>query len=300
MRFWGCGKWLLFIALALNAGACARHHVADLKTVAGDGISLVYDAFYFQGCENKKTPRLTSQENGDGVPVEVFPERTILSLKDKRPLPALAKGPRYFFPVFSQVQVIPLTDPGVKDFGLAYPGLFQASQKLGALLQKRPALPVLRQDIPDLAEVDCERAIISKPQFLDFKSGSGIVFLTQYGQDFQAINNEELACVFQGLTSDRQYYISARLAVGHPTLDRGIDTTHPVPAPRQAKYLKHIQQELDYFPESSFNPPLQDLKSMLASLAFLGISRTAQAGDNPQEVLHGATEKNQIEKNRHP
>jgi hypothetical protein len=75
--------------------------------------------------------------------------------------------------------------------------------------------------------------------------------------------------------------VAAKLAVGHPTLDRSIDISRPVPAPRQAKYLKHIEQELDYFPDSSFNPPLQDLKSIVASLAIEGVSRTAQAINYP-------------------
>jgi hypothetical protein len=291
--------YLLFL-LALGLSACVRHHVPELKTVALAGVSLVYDAYDFPGAEAKKGPRLTNQENGDGVPVDVLPERLIFTLKDKRPLPALAKGPRYFFPVFSEVTVIPLADPTVKDFQKAYPGLAVAAKNLQVLLQKRPALPSRRQDIPDLAEVDCGRAIVSKPQFFDFASGSGLLFLTQYGQDFQPINNEELACVFQGLSADGRYYLSAHLALGHPTLDRGIDTSHPVPEARQAKYLKHIEQELDFFPDSSFNPPLQDLKVLMASLTILGVSRTAQATTQPPEVFHGPAQEKQAEKSRQP
>ncbi|NTV53148.1 MAG: hypothetical protein HGA76_09085 [Candidatus Firestonebacteria bacterium] len=288
-RVWGKG---LFMLLALpGLAGCVPHHVPQPKVAEYNGSKLTYDAFFFQACDVKTFPRLTQQENGTDVPVEVFPARFSFNLKDKRPMPALAKGPRYFFPVFSEVTVIPLQDPSVKDFELAYPGLAQAARSLSVLLQKRPTLASVRRDIPDIGEVDCTRSIIAKPQFLEFASGSGVVFLTQYGQEFRAINNEELALVFEGLSSDGSMFVAARLAVGHPTLDRGPDAAHPLPASKQAKYLKHIEQELDFFPESSFNPPLQDLKALLASLTLAGVSRTAQEAAHPSEVSHGSNSK---------
>jgi hypothetical protein len=246
--------WIfILIPLALSGLSCARKHVAEFKNISQDGISLVYAAAVFPTCEVKREARLTDQENGTDIPFDVFPARVSFALNDKRVLS-------------SSITVTPLTDTTVANFSQAYPGLAAQVQQLAAILQKRPALPPQRQSIPDLFEIDCERLIISKPQFVDFKSGSGVLFITQYGQEFRGINNKELAYVFQGLTTKRDYFISARFAIGHPTLDRGLDDTKPLSANRQTKYLKHIEQELDFFPDSSFNPPLTDIKLMLATL----------------------------------
>jgi hypothetical protein len=260
--------WIMAILmlLAVTGFSCSRRPAADLKAFQQEGISLVYNANDWGHCTVQKQPRLTSQENGEGVPVDVFPTRISLAFQDKRPLPSLTHGPRYLFPVATVITVTPLSDTTVAEFNQAYPQLTRQAQQLEQLLQARPSLPRERKDMPDVFTVDCERELIAKPQFVDFHGGSGLLFITQYAQDFHSINNEELACVFQGLTTDRRYFIDARFALGHPTLDRSLDAGKAVPVERQARYLGHIQEELDHFPESSFNPPITDIKAVIASL----------------------------------
>ncbi len=54
--------------------------------------------------------------------------------------------------------------------------------------------------------------------YLDFQNGSGVRYLTQYGQDVYPINNYSLFYTFQGLTSDERYYIAAIFPVSNPVL----------------------------------------------------------------------------------
>ena len=55
-------------------------------------------------------------------------------------------------------------------------------------------------------------------QYLDFKSGTGVRFLTQFNNGMAPVNNHDLIYTFQGLTSDGKYYIAAVLPVTHPDL----------------------------------------------------------------------------------
>lgn len=264
---WICAA--LGAAAMLMIPACTPP-AAEFRTVSHEGVVFIYSLRDFTACGIKAEPRLTSRENGDGVPVEVFPARITFELKDRRPLTAWAPGARNLSPVNSAITVIPLRDSTVEDFAAAYPNLAVRARRLEAVLRARPALPEKRAELPDLGEIDCEREIVAKPQFVDFHGGSGMLFLTQYVQEFRGINNEELACVFQGMTADGRFYISARFAAAHPALPKDIDAVKPVPTARQAQYLKRVETELDHFPGNSFQPSLEDIKALLASLTIGG------------------------------
>jgi hypothetical protein len=111
-------------------------------------------------------------------------------------------------------------------------------------------------------------SILSRFQYLDFRSGSGILFLTQYSQEIEPnpVNNEELTLSFQGITKDGRHYVAARLAITHPSLPRGIDFTAQIERDRQYRYLKKSERLLEEFGEDSFQPSLQRLKALLSSV----------------------------------
>ncbi|MGB2962431.1 MAG: hypothetical protein WBB69_00405 [Anaerolineales bacterium] len=54
--------------------------------------------------------------------------------------------------------------------------------------------------------------------YLRFQNGTGVRFITQYGQDASPIGWPSLIYAFQGFTNDGQYYVSAIFPISHPSL----------------------------------------------------------------------------------
>ena len=55
-------------------------------------------------------------------------------------------------------------------------------------------------------------------QYLDFQNGSGMRFLAMFAQDLLYPDNQNLIYIYQGITHDGQYYVSAILPMTHPGL----------------------------------------------------------------------------------
>jgi len=247
----------------------AQEQVYTFKEVNGAGVFFIYSINDFDEVEIEKVKKLTPPLDMASYIDEGFaPEHFCFRLKDKRPLPAFEQGPRYFFPARSFICAIPLKDSSVKDFGGAYPSLNGATEILQKILRERPDEFEHRRDVPDIPANNAGPSILSRFQYLNFRSGSGILFLTQYSQEYEPnpVNNEELTLVFQGLTKDGRYYVAARLAITHPSLPRGIDFTDQIERDMQWRYLRKTEKELEKFSEESFQPSLKSLKSMLSSI----------------------------------
>ena len=249
-----------------NPGAQGQVH--ELKEVNGAGVSFTYSTNDLGEVEVEKEEKLAPPDMASYADEGFAPERFCFRLKDNRPLPAFEQGPRYFFPARSFICAIPLEDSSVKDFGGAYPGLNWAAEVLQKILRERPDEFEHRKDVPDMSANNAGPSILSRFQYLAFRSGSDILFLTQYSQEYEPnpVNNEELALVFQALTEDGRYYVAARLAITHPSLSRGIDFTDEIERDMQWCYLRKTEKELDGFSEESFQPSLKSLKAMLSSI----------------------------------
>lgn len=78
------------------------------------------------------------------------------------------------------------------------------------LKDNRP-LPVLEKGPRYSFPTSSFISIIGGFQYLNFRSGSGILFLTQYSDELKPnpASNEELTLDFQGLTKDGRYYVAA-------------------------------------------------------------------------------------------
>lgn len=266
---------LILAAAALILGCSvlpdqkALEQNADLKEVNTAGISFTYSTNDFPEVKFEKVQKMTAPDVGVGVDEGISPEHFCFDLQDKRPLPALDEGPRYFNPSHSFICVVPLEDSSVQDFVEAYPYLDACAADLRKILRERPDDFEHRRDIPDFPPNNASPSFISRFQYLAFRSGSGILFLTQYSNEMQPnpVNNEELTSVFQGLTKDGRYYVAARLAITHPALPRGIDFTDDTERDLpHFKYLKKDSKRLEGFSEESFRPSLKSLKALLSSI----------------------------------
>jgi hypothetical protein len=126
------------------------------------------------------------------------------------------------------------------------------------------ALPLL--PIENAAQVFyCQAAVIQ------FQSGSGIRFLTEYAQYYAPVNNHDMFYSVQGLTSDGQYWISATLPVSSPILPE--DGTNPPGGQtwenftnNYDSYKTDIIAQLNAQTPGSFMPTLTMLDALINSI----------------------------------
>jgi hypothetical protein len=152
---------------------------------------------------------------------------------------------------------------------------FEASSQAAAsiiaeqrrFLVDRPATP---ESIPFLPLFNAAQLMRTQVEYIDFQSGSGVRFLTEYAQYFAPINNTDLFYTFQGLTDDGAYYVAAILPVSNSILPADASA---IPggdpdafANNYDSYVTDIQQQLDEQSPSDFTPDLALLDAMIQSL----------------------------------
>jgi hypothetical protein len=127
---------------------------------------------------------------------------------------------------------------------------------------------------------DAGEAVRAKVGYLDFRNGAGVAFVTQYTFEDTLISNQALAYVFQGLTSDGEYYVSAAFPVAAPFLppDYSDDEAarhglrflggRPTPAFRRKykAYLAATTRRLEALAPGQYRPALAPLDALLRSL----------------------------------
>lgn len=158
----------------------------------------------------------------------------------------------------------------------------QSVAELKALLAEQPAtLPF--QGIPILPVIPAGQLIDVQIQYLTSKNLSGIRVLTQLAQDRGPINNEDLVYIFQGVTNDGAYYISAFMPVAAPYLPNKVEDPDAVPPldgfpyPKSGSpnfdteysdYYQAVTRKLNITASEVFDPDLSTLDSLVGSLRF--------------------------------
>ena len=155
----------------------------------------------------------------------------------------------------------------VTDYVALVPSLAERADLLKQIIQNKPADP---GSVPLLPPWNAAQVFLAKPAYLDFQNGSGIRYLTQYGQSYAPINNQDLFYSFQGLTSDGRYWVSAILPVSHPSLQAAADNPMPSDFSEFAEnfnqYIELIKANLNTQPEDTFTPSLAELDAMMQSM----------------------------------
>lgn len=122
--------------------------------------------------------------------------------------------------------------------------------------------------LPFLPMYNAAQVMHSQVEYLEFKNGSGVRFLTQFDQAPIPINNMELNYTFQGLTSDGKYYIAAVFPVNQADLP----DTDQVNAQQQSDleafpaYLDETVAWLENQPDVSFTPNLSELDALVQTI----------------------------------
>lgn len=155
----------------------------------------------------------------------------------------------------------------VRDFIALLPSLAERTNTLEQIIRDQSSDP---GSVPLLPPWNAGQVFLAKPAYLEFQNGSGIRYLTQYGQSFAPINNQDLFYSFQGLTADGHYWVSAILPVSHPSLQPSADNPMPSDfnefAENFNQYVDLIKVNLDTQPEDTFNPSLAELDAMMQSM----------------------------------
>jgi len=137
-------------------------------------------------------------------------------------------------------------------------------QSLGELLQSQQP----GEDMPILPMFKDVQMMHAQVKYLDFKSGRGLRYLTQYANGIVPVNNQALFYTFQGLTSDGQYYVAAILPVTLPDLppDSNWNTEEPPTGSDYRAYLDEVVNTLDQASAGSFTPDLSMLDAVMQSI----------------------------------
>ncbi|MCB2214136.1 hypothetical protein KQH50_01950 [bacterium] len=123
--------------------------------------------------------------------------------------------------------------------------------------------------IPFLPIYNAAQMMQAKVTYLDFRSGTGVRFITQYGQAAMPINNVSAIYAFMGLTADGSYIISATFPVTHP--DFAADNmTEPAEgwatfSENYETYINGMEASLAAQADDTFTPDLAALDIMMES-----------------------------------
>jgi hypothetical protein len=123
--------------------------------------------------------------------------------------------------------------------------------------------------MPFMPLLNASQMMHAHVQFLDFKDGQGLRYLTEFAQGIVPINNNELIYTYQGLTRDGKYYVAAVLPVNHSGLPADGNVTGNEPPEFYSDfpvYLANVVMFLNPQPANSFTPDLTQLDAMMSSL----------------------------------
>jgi hypothetical protein len=150
------------------------------------------------------------------------------------------------------------------DLAKANEGAGRIAADLQALLQARQA----QERMPFLPLFNAQQVFHAQVQFLDFKNGSGVRFLTQFDQAPLPVNSYELFYTYQGLTKDGKYYIAAVLPLSHPDLPATDKVSEEQAADLNEfpAYLTKTVAWLEQQPGASFTPDLARLDALIQSI----------------------------------
>ena len=111
------------------------------------------------------------------------------------------------------------------------------------------------QDVPVFPPCDSAQVFHTQDLVLNFKNGAGIAFISSYANGDPPLTRDSQFYCFQGLTADRQYYVSFFA----PIKCNGI--------PENVEKDKAISW-LSKLPRSKFTPSLEKYDKMIQSLAI--------------------------------
>lgn len=224
------------------------------KDIYANGIHFTLNPELAQDAGSEIIPGVSDTSN---LPEwEWTPEYTKISLSGYA-----ATGETFHQP---QILVIPAAD-----YANLSPAAAGIIDNLRVLLQTRPVELSSQESLPFLPIWNAAQMLQSNIQYLDFQNGSGVRFLTQYGQDAYPVHSGALFYTFQGLTSDGRFYVAAILPTGNPALPdpAGVNMDQAFYDNFQ-QYIQDSEAQLNALPAESFIPDLNTLDKLIQSIVI--------------------------------
>jgi hypothetical protein len=222
---------------------------AQLIQIDYAGVAFSFDPSIAASAEHETVEAVTSTEVASW---EQAPQYTVFTLSGY-PLTGTFHQPQIFiYPVQDYLTIVPTIGDSLANL-----------QQM--LIEKSTAQ--LPENLPFFQNWNAGQMMYAGVKFLDFKNGSGVRYLTQYGQSFYPINNTDMFYTFQGLTSNGKYLVSAVLPVSNPILpDPETMLQDPKFTDQYESYIAGIKKQLNEQPDASFQPGLSLLDQMMNSL----------------------------------
>jgi hypothetical protein len=218
--------------------------------VAYEGVSFSYDPIL----ASSVTPEVVPSEEDAAVEPWNTPEHLLFTFYGY-PLADTFHTP--------QIMVFP-TDT----YNAINPTAGDVIYQLQLLLDSKPSNP---EDIPFLPVFNAAQFMQARVNYFRFQNGSGVRFLTQYGQAAWPINSQDMFYTYQGITDDGNYYISAIFPISHPNLpDPESVTMDDAFYDNFMNYVDGMEDQLNSEPPGSFFPTLQSLDALIESLLVEG------------------------------
>lgn len=188
----------------------------------------------------------------DAVPYwEVLPEYTRVTLQGYPISNHLMKPQIFIYPV--------------KDLQMVNEGADSMIASLQTLLQSQQEMA----NMPFLPMFNAAQVMHAQVQYLNFKNGRGLRYLTEFAQGMLPINSHELIYTYQGITNDGKYYVAVILPVNHPGLpvDGKVTGNEPTEFTSDFRlYVANVTKLLDSQATNTFTPDLTQLDSVTSSL----------------------------------
>ncbi len=256
--------------LVLFAFACASLAAPAKRTAAHEGVSLTYDDALAREVKAETVPA-APLENADEKPDGVYPEHVTFTLVGLNGAPAdsFSEPVVRVCPVAEYLKAFSISPRHVKDAR-------RTLDELRRLIRRRSV--VLKGNVPMLPFPDATEVFHAHVNYLRFRGGSGVAFLTQAQQDDELINNQHVTYEFRGLTDDGRFYVSATFPVGSQALAATRDTPshegYTLPREiggrrarqRYSAYVERVRLKLERLPATSFTPSLNRYDELLSSI----------------------------------
>jgi hypothetical protein len=198
---------------------------------------------------------LVPEAGGAGTePSATNPEYTKTLLLGYRPSGRMMQPVISVFPVSGYRDLLPdIVDPAI------------------ALLQKLTSGSELRGDtIPIFPVQDASQLFVAQYRVIQFQSGTGVRYITQYGTANVPPNNHDLFYSFQGLTADGRYWVSVILPTTQPSLwDTAGNPTNSeyktIDKDPEAYYAQKVEL-IDGFKPRTFLPSIELFDALVESI----------------------------------
>ena len=234
--------------------------------IQGHGFSLRLPEDFFQkNVQVKVEPKYTAQENGDQLPIGIGPARVRFMLKAKPPV--TTRNKREWAETDSIIEVVPLKDPSVSDFKVAYPALSECEAGLKKILKSGSLPSSLCENLPVWDFLDAYQMVHAHATILRTPWVAGIQYLTQEVQEACPISEGRLIYRFVGISHDGQYLLNFTTPVTAPVLPIKAQGLESAPMTKVKTYCARAESLLNSTPNDSFFPSLSALNGLVESFS---------------------------------